>query len=353
MKNEDMLIRGEITILDAMKCLDHTAKKVLFIVDGDKRLQASVTDGDVRRWILAKGNLDAEIRLAANNHPFFLTEDTMDRACSLMKQKKIDAVPVLDDCHKVVRIITTAEPAEKELSTELAGIPIVIMAGGMGTRLYPYTKILPKPLIPVGDVPIIEHIMNQFHRYGCNDFFLIVNHKKNMIKAYFGENNSGYHVMYADEEVPLGTGGGLSLLKGKINTTFVLSNCDILIKEDLGKIYRQHKKQGNLITMVCAVKNFQIPYGVIEIDEKGSIKEMCEKPSLSFLTNTGCYFAEPRVIAEMEENTCLSFPDIIEKYKKAKEKIGIYPVSENSWLDMGQMDELRRMEDHYREKGIE
>ena len=347
MKNEDMLIQGNITILVAMKCLDHTAKKVLFIVDGARRLQASVTDGDVRRWILAKGNLDAEVCLAANNHPIFLTEEKENRAFSLMKQRKIDAVPILDDGHRVIKIITAVGGEQEELSTELSGIPVVIMAGGKGTRLYPYTKILPKPLIPIGDVPIIEHIMNQFHRYGCNDFFLVVNHKKNMIKAYFAENDMGYHVTYADEEIPLGTGGGLSLLNGKIQTTFVLSNCDILIKEDFGKMYRQHKSQGNLITMVCAAKHFQIPYGVIEIDEKGGIKEMSEKPSLSFLTNTGCYFVEPEVVANLKEPVCLSFPDIIEKYREAEAKIGIYPVSENSWLDMGQMEELRRMEEQY------
>src|SRR5699024_336047 len=131
-------------------------------------------------------------------------------------------------------------------------IPVVIMAGGLGTRLYPYTKILPKPLIPIGDTPIIEMIMDRFHVAGADQFHLIVNHKKNMIKAYINELDKDYKVDYADEDFPLGTGGGLSLLKGKVRSNFVLSNCDILIEEDYNKIIEYHNENNNFITMVCA-----------------------------------------------------------------------------------------------------
>ena len=170
---------------------------------------------------------------------------------------------------------------EVETKKEL-DIPVVIMAGGLGTRLYPYTKVLPKPLIPIGEIPIAEHIINRFNNCGCKNFHLIVNHKKNMIKAYFNEIEKDYSVDYVDEDRPLGTGGGLSLLKGKINKTFILSNCDILIDENYEKIYEYHKKEKNLITMICSLKNIKIPYGVINIGENGEIDSMKEKPEVSF-----------------------------------------------------------------------
>ena len=217
------------------------------------------------------------------------------------------------------------------------------MAGGLGTRLYPYTKILPKPLIPIGEIPISEHIINRFNKYGSKDFYLEVNHKKNMIKAYFNEIEKDYIINYVDEDIPLGTGGGLSLLKGKINSTFILSNCDILIEEDYEKIYKFHKDNNNLITMVCSLKTIRIPYGVIEISENGEIEEMKEKPVFSFFTNTGMYIVEPEIIEGLNENEFIGFPDIIEKYKRNGEKVGVYPISENNWLDMGQIDEMEEM----------
>lgn len=343
MDMEKLLISEEITILDALRQLDETAKKVLFITKENK-LMAALTDGDVRRWILSKGDLKAPVCNAANYNPKFIWEDNEENAFAYMKEVNIEALPVLNQDREIVKILFEKDANRRSHTNEMQDVPVVIMAGGLGTRLYPYTKILPKPLIPVGDVPIIEHIMNEFNYYGCKDFHLIVNHKKNMIKAYFYESDLPYTVSYADEDIPLGTGGGLSLLKGKIDSTFVLTNCDILIRENIAKIYQMHKEQGYTITMVCSVKNFTIPYGIVEIDANGEIEEMREKPSLSFLTNAGCYIVEPEVIEGLKENEMIHFPDIIEKYKNMGKKIGVYPISEHAWLDMGQMEELRRME---------
>lgn len=223
------------------------------------------------------------------------------------------------------------------------------MAGGFGKRLYPYTKILPKPLIPIGEIPIVEHIINRFKRSGCENFFLIVNHKKNMIKAYFNEIKKDYSITYINEDKPLGTGGGLSLLKGKIKSTFILSNCDILIDEDYEKIFRFHQGEKNLITMICSMKRIRIPYGVVEINTLGEIEEMREKPEISVFVNTGMYIVDGSIINELEENVEISFPDIIENYRRQGKKIGIFPISEKAWLDMGQLDELeimrKRLED--------
>ncbi|SMC39398.1 sugar phosphate nucleotidyltransferase [Sporomusa malonica] len=337
---KDILIDLENTMIEAMAALDRTSKKVLF-VEQNGILAAAITDGDIRRWILKKGNLDAKVKDIANFNPKFLYEKDKAIAKEYMLKAVVEALPIVDENKRILNVVLLnndgIEP-KKELN-----IPVIIMAGGFGTRLHPYTKILPKPLIPIGEIPIAEHIINRFHHYSCKDFFLIVNHKKNMIKAYFTEISRDYEITFIDEDKPLGTGGGLSLLKGRINTTFILSNCDIIIEEDYEKMYQYHKKENNLITMICSLKNIKIPYGVIEIGQNGAIESMKEKPELSFFTNTGCYIVEPRVIEELEEDKAIGFPTIIERYKNAGEKIGVYPISENTWMDMGQLDELEEM----------
>lgn len=341
MEFRDCLIEESISILQAMTQLDKVGRKVLF-VQREEKLVAALTDGDVRRWILSQGELSAPVSSAANYRPRYISSHQRGESQKYLKQYNIEALPVLSDDGKIVSIIY--RDYEEAISIkDILQIPVVMMAGGQGTRLYPYTKILPKPLIPIGDIPIAEHIINQFRKFGCKQYYLIVNHKKNMIKAYFNEINRDYNISYVDEDRPLGTGGGLSLLKGKVNQPFILSNCDILIKEDFTKIYEFHKKEKHVITMICSLKNFVIPYGVVEIGANGEIDEMKEKPRLSFFTNTGCYIVEPEVIEELEQDVPLGFPDIIEKCKQEGKRVGVYPISENSWLDMGQLDELEHM----------
>ena len=333
------------TVIEAMECLDKMAKKVLFIQKKGK-LQAALTDGDIRRWILAKGNLNAQIKNVANYNPKYLIDGTYEQAMHFMKEKSIEAVPIVDEELNIKDVIFWAQEEKKNVREQI-NLPVVMMAGGKGTRLYPYTKILPKPLIPIGDIPIAEHIINCFREYGCQDFFLIINHKKNMIKAYFNEIDRDYKINYIEEEVPLGTGGGLSLLKGEISSTFILTNCDILIKEDMAKIVKYHRKHQNMITMVCALQNVQIPYGVVNMGTGGTIESMEEKPILSFFTNTGCYVVEPQVIEELEEGKSIGFPDVVEKYREKDVKVGVYPIGEHAWMDMGQMDELEKMKKYF------
>lgn len=164
-----------------------------------------------------------------------------------------------------------------------------------------------------------------------------------MIKSYFSDLEKEYCIDYIDEDKPLGTGGGLSLLKGKIHETAFVSNCDILIDANYEDIYSVHKNSGNLITMICAFKHITVPYGVIRTGEGGGILSMEEKPEFTFMVNTGMYVVEPRVIDEMPEDTPVSFPDIVEKYRLKGEKVAVYPIGEKAWMDMGQIEELEEM----------
>ena len=335
---------GSINVVDALKKINSNAKGIMFVVDDKGALVGCVTDGDVRRWLIKTGDLNAPISSFMNEKPKYLYDKEKKKAAAVMEEWTVTAVPILNPDKTILQVVLRDNPEDYDKYNDaLKDTPVVIMAGGQGTRLYPYTKILPKPLIPIGDIPIAERIIHQFTAFGCHEFHLIVNHKKNMIKAYFNEIEKDYEVYYADEDIPLGTGGGLSLLKGRIDSTFILSNCDILVREDFEKIVRTHKEQANEITMVCSLKNYPIPYGVVHLGEEGQLADIEEKPQMSFLTNTGVYIIEPGVIDRIADNTAMGFPDIIEENKAAGKRIGIYPVSEQSWLDMGQMNTLEEM----------
>lgn len=338
---KEFLIEEEIEIIEAMRRLDSLGKKILFVTKENKFV-ATLTDGDIRRWILKKRSLNSKLKEVANYNPKSITENQRYLAKEFMKKNKIEVIPVVDGKKRIMSILFLND--EEIRYKKKLDLPVVIMAGGVGSRLYPYTKILPKPLMPIGEIPIIQHIINKFRDFGSSEFFLIVNHKKNMIKAYFSEIDKDYKINYIDETLPLGTGGGLIFLKGIINNTFILSNCDILIEENFEEIYKFHKNEKNIITMICSLKHIKIPYGVIDINENGKIEKMREKPELSFLTNTGVYIVEPEVIESIKENEVMDFPEIIEILRsKNNEKIGIFPISEKNWMDMGEFEGMEDM----------
>ena len=336
----EFLINEEKSIFDAMQQLNKGAKKVLFVTKKD-RFVGAITDGDIRRWLLKKGNTNEKVKKIANYNPKYLFEKDKGKAIEFMKKHSIEAIPILDKDYNIISIKLWNNLEIK--TKKRLNAPVVIMAGGLGKRLYPYTKILPKPLIPIGEIPIIEHIINRFNQFDTNHYYLIVNHKRNMIKAYFNEIEKTYKIDFVDEVKPLGTGGGLGLLKERIDRTFILTNSDILIEEDYEKIYNYHKSEKSLITMVCSLKNINLPYGVVEINDNAEIENMKEKPELSFFTNTGMYIVEPRIILELDGDKYIDFPDIINYYKDKGEKISIYPINDDNWMDMGQIEELEEM----------
>lgn len=340
---EDLFIAPDASIVRALEQLDTTGKRTLVVVDGCRKLLGTLTDGDVRRAILRLGTLEATVQEAFNAAPRYCVAEACDCAVELLDAHEVDLVPVVNSDFEVIDCVFRDGRCDiEEIEGELDA-PVVMMAGGLGTRLYPYTKVLPKPLVPINDVPIAERIIDTFHRQGCNRFILIVNHKKEMIKAYFKEIDHDYTVEFADETEFLGTGGGLSLVKGRVPDTFFLTNCDILVSADFAKALQLHREQGNIVTMVVSLKNYTIPYGTVEIDAGGGISAMVEKPSIPFLVNTGCYIVEKAALDFIEDGESIGFPDVIERCKAAGKSVGVYPVSEQSWLDMGQLDEMNHM----------
>lgn len=338
MKHSNLCIEVDNTIQGAMQQLDRAEKKIL-VIKKNNILAGTLTDGDIRRHLLRGGNLSDKVTLAANCRP--QTARNYAQAQALLRSSRLAVVPIIAQDGTLLDIASSAE-GQAPVCPNL-DIPVVIMAGGKGTRLDPYTRVLPKPLIPVGDLPIIEHIMQQFEKYSCKNFHVIVNYKKQLIKAYFNESEQRYQIVWYDEERPLGTGGGLFLVKEQIRETFFLTNCDILLRADYGEMLKFHRENGNAVTLIGACKNLTIPYGVIDIGEGGAMKSMREKPELSFLTNTGMYIVEPNVLTDIPDNTAMGFPDIIEEQRQKGRKIAVYPVEEDDWLDMGQLMELENM----------
>ncbi len=335
-----LIITADSTVIQAMRQLSETACRILLLCEKERFL-GIVTDGDIRRFILRGGELSQSCEQSANLSAHTVLPGEFDRAKTIMRTVDTDAVPVVDKEGKLCDLYYEGQmQCSKKASVDL---PVVIMAGGLGTRLYPYTKILPKPLIPIGDIPIIEHIIKRFAAAGCTKFFIVVNHRKNMIKSYFAEQITGYDVTFIDEDKPLGTAGGLSLLKQYIDTPFFLTNCDILVEADYSDVFSEHKEQGNAITVVTAFKHIVIPYGVLKLDDSGALSEFAEKPQIDVLTNTGFYLIEPQVLADIEDDTPISMPEIIDNLKANQARVGAYPVREDAFMDMGQLEELEDM----------
>lgn len=345
------IIQDKTPIIDALKRLEAVNYKILFVVDDDNRIVASVTDGDIRRAILAGNALDNSVICIARKNFRKVSMGEDEKAAQIMIESQILAVPAVDSNDHIKYICLLDAPNAIEIQ-EKVNIPVVIMAGGKGARLYPYTKILPKPLIPVEGTPICERIIKRFLNNGCNMFHMVVNYKKNMIKSYFFDTDVSAYITYYDEAMPLGTGGGLKMLESTIDGTFILTNCDILILEEIASMVRHHKEMGNKATMICSLKNYSIPYGVVHFSNGGKLEQMEEKPEMSFFVNTGYYILEKEVFSYISENENVGMPEIVERMKADGLNVGVYPISDNAWLDMGQFDTMESMEKRIRELGL-
>ena len=346
-KIKSFLIDKDITIKQAMLQLTQRGTKILFIIDNRQKLIGTLTDGDIRRGITRGIDLTAAIAevMKENFISFNLRDKNFkQQAHAQMKERLIEFIPILDDSGKVVDIITWYDGMNSGsvgTGRPLFENQVVIMAGGKGTRLDPFTKILPKPLIPLGEKPIVEIIMDRFYERGFHKFKLIINHKKEMIKLYFKENRQPYEMELIEEGAYCGTVGGICLLKGKIRDTFILTNCDTLLDGDYSEFLNWHKENDNLLTIIGSHKEVDVPYGVLNMNN-GSLLEMIEKPKYDLFVNTGSYVMEPDIFDYLCDNEKMDIDHLIKAIKLSnKDKIGVFP-SWGRWFDVGQWDEYKR-----------
>jgi len=333
-----LILNEENTILSALKKMDRTEKKLLLVFNGSEFINI-LSIGDIQRAIIKNISLDTPIKKILRAKTRIATDrDSMDDIKNQIKKHRIECMPVINAQGVLINVLFWEDlfgKKEKRINANI-NLPVVIMAGGKGTRMRPLTNVIPKPLIPIGEKTIIEEIMDRFTEVGCNNFYLSVNYKAETIKHYFQQLNSRqYRINYFQEEKPLGTAGSLFLIKNKINTTFFVSNCDIIINEDYNEIYKYHKANKNELTIVAALKHYPIPYGTIETKEGGVLTELKEKPELTFQINSGMYILEPHLFDEIPKNEFFHITNLIENIQKRKGKVGVFPVSEGSWKDIG------------------
>ena len=276
---KDITIQTDITIRQSMKLLDKTAEKCLLVVDKNRKLLGTVTDGDLRRSILAGAQFSEDISECYHKRPVTLVEGhfNTEEAKQLFRGKKLDLIPVINDEGTLIEYLTwgSLDDVQKP-ARSLQDVPVVIMAGGKGARLEPFTKVLPKPLVPIQEKPIIEHIIERFTDISCSDFHLTVNYKGKILKAYFEELKPDYSISFVDENEPLGTASSLQYLRGKFDKPFFVTNCDIIIKADYVNLYEFHQKGGYDITLVASAKEYIIPYGTCELNGDGHLSHINE-----------------------------------------------------------------------------
>ncbi len=341
----ELIISSDISIRDAMKKMSEIGEKCLVITGQDNILIGTLSDGDIRKAILKGANFRESIEPFYQKSPTVLLEDKFEASDvkNIFHDKEFDIIPVINSKGNLIDIIKWNSffntPSKKnELKIN---VPVVIMAGGKGTRLEPFTKVLPKPLIPIHEKPIIEHIIELFNQIGCDKFYLTVNYKARILKAYFEELQPDYKTHFISEKSPLGTASSLGLLNRRFTEPFFVTNCDIIIKADYCKIYQFHKRNGYDITLVASAKEYIIPYGTCELNDDGELSHIIEKPHYDFLINSGLYILNPEVIELIPENQVFHITHLIDKVKNNGGKVGVYPIDEQQWIDVGQWTEYR------------
>ncbi len=349
--NDRIIISDKISLLDALGIMDENNRKLLVVCDNNMFIGV-VSIGDIQRAILKKMDLSLPVsNIIRKKVTYASVSDDIEKVKARMKEEKIESMPVIDDNGILTDIIEWEDlflPYESKRN-DMLGLPVVIMAGGKGTRLLPLTNVIPKPLIPISDKTIIEEIMNKFLESGCDRFYISVNYMMETIKEYFNKKKD-WNVEFIQEKKPLGTGGSLYLLKNKIDSTFFVTNCDTLVDIDLSSLLDYHRSSGNIITTVAALKTIKIPYGTLETKDNGIVDKVTEKPNLVLQINSGFYVLEPEVLNYIEDEVFLNLPELIQRLIDDGKNVGAFPVPEGSWTDMGNWDEYLRLVNKYTEK---
>lgn len=344
-KISSLIIDPSVSLIEAMKVMDEKRTKTLFVYQEDTFL-GLLTLGDIQRAIISGHPLNAFVSAVIDvNKIYATTSDNSEEVTEKMVKIRAEYMPIVNNQGELIDVIlwnerfSTGEPATRDI----INLPVVIMAGGKGTRLKPITNVIPKPLVPVGDKTILEVIMDQFEGIGCHKFYMSVNYKADMMKYYLSLLEHKYDIEFFMEDKPLGTIGSVSLLKGKITTPFFVSNCDSINEQDYRDVWDYHVNNHNDMTIVTMVKSFKIPYGVIETGEDGLMTALKEKPEQTYQVNTGVYILNPELINEIPEGEFFHITHLMEKVQARGGRVGCFPVSEHSWKDMGEWPEYLKM----------
>jgi len=331
------LLLLDSTISQAILNLDESATKIVLVVNNLGILQATISDGDIRRGLLKGLELNSPITDILHRNPLVVPPDMeLDMVRQLMKANKIYQIPIVDDGHHVIGLHFWHEVSDIPMRTNA----MVIMAGGMGKRLLPFTESCPKPLLRISGKPMLEHIINRAKLEGFNHFVLAINYLGNMIEEYFGDGEFlGVRIDYLREDIPLGTAGALGLFKLPTNEPFVVTNGDVMTDIRYGQLLEFHVRHSATATMAVRTHEWQHPFGVVQTDGV-EIIGFEEKPILRNYINAGVYVLNPEVLDFLNGKDRCDMPSLFELLKVKERRIVAYPMHE-PWLDVGSPEDYR------------
>jgi dTDP-glucose pyrophosphorylase len=330
----DYTIAPEVSLKEALKRLDHAGSGILFVVDPCGMLVGALSDGDARRAILAGTGLEASIDGIFNRRPHSMRAGAVDRpqARELFLARRIKVIPLVDAEHRLSEVLTWERffdtegelpPAPGPGCDSPLAIPVVIMAGGKGTRMAPFTNVLPKPLIPIGERTILE----------------LINYRGEMIRAYLDSIEKDYSIDYVFEKEFCGTAGSIGMLRDRLEGDFIVSNCDIIVKANYADVYAFHRENRAAMTVVSAIQHHAIPYGVIDFVCGGRITSIREKPEYTVNINTGVYILSHECLDLIPDGEFFHMTHLIEKLLVRGDTVLTYPVNEHDYIDIGQWSE--------------
>jgi dTDP-glucose pyrophosphorylase len=336
---KNLKINYNLSIKKTFKKLNTTGEGCLFVINDKDKFVGSITDGDCRRALLNGKNLNSPIKKIFNKNPLKIYKENFNKKLlkNIFLKNQVDVIPILNNQNKVINYVKLSDVLIKKIiqkKHQKKNNSIIIMAGGEGRRMLPFTSILPKPLLPLKNQTVIEKIISNFLEKKFYNFWLSVNYKSKIIKSFFEELKPNYNLKFIEEKIPMGTIGSLSLLKNKVTTDFFVCNCDTICNPDFDEIIKFHKQNRNILTIVASSRKIAIPYGVCELDKKGHFLKINEKPNKRFMINTGLYLFNKKIFKYIPKKR-IDIDQLIKKLKFSGEKIGVFPSLEKDWFDVG------------------
>lgn len=342
-KIENIKLSTSSTIKEALEIIDTGAMKIALVLDGDNKLLGTVSDGDIRRGLLKGLALSDSVESIIYRNPTVCSiNDTKEDILKVAVEKKIQQIPIID----IDGVLVGINEIDELLISPVYANKVILMVGGIGSRLQPLTNDRPKPLLEVGNKPILETIIANFAKYGFKDIILSVNYKSHMIEDYFGDGSEfGVTIDYINEDKRMGTAGAISLIRDQLIDPFFVMNGDLLTNVNFEHMLEYHLVNGAAATMGVREYDFQVPYGVVNIDDH-QITSIEEKPIHSFFVNGGMYILSTEALGYIPNNTFYDMPTLFEKLIANNQKAISFPIREY-WLDIGQMIDFERANDEY------
>lgn len=342
---EDIIIYRSTSIIDALKIIDESSKQLALVIDKNNKLLGTISDGDVRRALINNISLDDSIEKIYYKTPTVANiSDSREDIINICTTKKIHQVPIVNNDGSLVGLEVLDELISKGNKTN----KVILMVGGLGKRLKPLTENTPKPMLQIGDKPILHTIVEKFASYGFINIVMCANYKSNMIKKYFGDGNKyGVNIEYIEEDQRMGTAGALSLLNERPSEPFFVMNGDILTNINFEHFLDFHRTNNSVASMCVKGYDYQVPYGVVKCKD-GYILSIEEKPIHNFFVNAGIYILNPKCIDYIPRGIFYDMPNLFEKLIELNEITISFPVREY-WLDIGHMDEFKKANKEYQE----